>query len=721
MSVAEEKSGASRLGDQPRRRLDTASSRTAQPRLVPATASVWSGAAGGPALPSMPATVAMTESAVSSAVPAARRRWHRRPRYRRPRVVIPLAIMLIALIAAGAVVFSIHRTLATLHQVSTPAPAISGAALGGDDSVVIDTGPAQSAVAAASVKTATATTTATTAATTTHEPTATTVASATPRSPKRPSATVSATAKPSATATVTAVPTQEPATAAATETEPSSLLPPPPATTSSPTEKVGKSDVIAESSATPEPSSTAVPSSTATDEATTVPTVVPTETATETATDVPTAVPTDIPTATATEAVPTVEPTATVAISQIERIKNGGFEAGDDGWYLEAGAGSVETAAVSGSHALVIPAAGAWADQSVFFLSGTTYRLSVWGKVDVAGETGQVGVTYTDGNGQRLTDREPAPLSFGATDYEQQQLSFTVPDGVAVVKIFAWKGKGAGGFAVDNVSLRSIVPVSNLKPAKAASDDDAITILVMGVDARPGEPIDIGVRPDSLMVVRLDPETGSCRTLSIPRDTRTELPGYGQSKINHALAVGGIPYQQQVVENLLGLKIDHYVLIDFNGFQDLVDAVGGIKIDVPDAFAISDDMWFAAGEQTMDGKHALAYARYRGGPDGDFGRIARQQQVLRALIRKGASLNVVRSLNDLLPAVQDNLRTDLDAGEMARLGLDYRDTCTEDSVEMLHLDGYDAWFDDPLLNMQLEYVVVDEAEIRSKLAMLEEG
>ena len=122
----------------------------------------------------------------------------------------------------------------------------------------------------------------------------------------------------------------------------------------------------------------------------------------------------------------------------------------------------------------------------------------------------------------------------------------------------------------------------------------------------------------------------------------------------------------------------------------------------------------------MDGKHALAYARWRGGADGDFGRIARQQQVLRALIRKGAGLDVIRSLNELLPAVQDNIRTDLGATEMAGLGLDYRGTCTDASIEMLRLEGYDAWFDDPLLQLRLIYIVVDEAEISRKVRMFVE-
>jgi hypothetical protein len=91
------------------------------------------------------------------------------------------------------------------------------------------------------------------------------------------------------------------------------------------------------------------------------------------------------------------------------------------------------------------------------------------------------------------------------------------------------------------------------------------------------------------------------------------------------------------------------------------------------------------------------------------------------LIRKASKLNVVRSLNELLPAVSNNLRTDIDVTEMARIALDYRDTCTEDSIQMLRLEGYNGWFDDPLLQMQLEYVVVDEAEVRRKVRMLVEA
>ncbi len=712
--------------ESPLRRLDALLSRSSQPRMMLASAVAGAEVAGnsrpaalpaGPTASAVPAIPAEPADGTEPAGQIGRARWYRRHWYRRPRVMIPLVVLLVAGVAAGTVAYSIHSTFSTLNKVSTPPALVSGAVLGGDDSVVIDTGPAQSAVAAASGKTPTAT------STNTPESTATT--------------------ESSATATEAPQPTEEPATeapessAANEESSDSGFLPPPPASTTVPTEEateeateeIAAADIGDQPTNTSEPDPTATeeptavptdePASEPTDEPTVTPTGQPTELPTAEPTDVPTEVPTEEPAA--TETVPTPEPEPDVTLSEIERIKNGSFEEGTASWYLERGAESVETDAVSGTRAMILPGATkAWADQSIFFLPATTYHLSVWGKTTAKGDPAEIGVTFTNADGVRLKDAEPAPLAFTSANYTQQTLSFTVPDGVATVKVYAYNGNVDGDFSIDDVSVRSEVPVSNLEPAEAAADDDAINILVMGVDARPGEPIDIGVRPDSLMVVRLNPETGSCRTLAIPRDTRTELPGYGQSKINHALAVGGIPYQQQVVENLLNLKIDHYLLIDFAGFEDLVDAVGGIRVTVEQPFVIDQETWFAAGEQTMDGKHALQYARYRGGPDGDFGRIARQQQVLRALLRKGASLNVVGSLNELLPAVASNLRTDMDATEMARLGLDYRGTCTDESVEMLRLEGYDAWFDDPLLQMQLIYVVVDEAEIRSKVAVLKE-
>jgi polyisoprenyl-teichoic acid--peptidoglycan teichoic acid transferase len=168
------------------------------------------------------------------------------------------------------------------------------------------------------------------------------------------------------------------------------------------------------------------------------------------------------------------------------------------------------------------------------------------------------------------------------------------------------------------------------------------------------------------------------------------------------------------------LKLDHYVLIDFNGFQDLVDSVGGVTIDVPEGFVATDGTEFVAGEQKFSGKQALSYARWRGGADGDFGRIQRQQQIIRALIKRATSLDVLASINELLPAVEENLRTDFSPTEMASIAGDFQSRCTEETITLLNLEGGGGTYDDPLLQMPLYYVIVDEAEIRRKVAALVE-
>ena len=247
--------------------------------------------------------------------------------------------------------------------------------------------------------------------------------------------------------------------------------------------------------------------------------------------------------------------------------------------------------------------------------------------------------------------------------------------------------------------------------------DDAMTVLLMGVDARPGEPIDISVRADALMVLRLDPNGGTCRILSIPRDTRAELPGYGMSKINHALAVGGIHYQKFVVSDLLGIELDHYALIDFYGFKSLVDAVGGVTVTIPEEFT-AGGIDFKAGPQKLDGDAALAFARYRGGPDRDLGRIRNQHQLIGALLRASAGRDIVRDVNEILPALKAHIRTDLRPAELIDLARQYRSTCTAESIRLFSLSGTVSKFDDPLLRRPLDYFVVTDAEIRQKVAEL---
>lgn len=246
--------------------------------------------------------------------------------------------------------------------------------------------------------------------------------------------------------------------------------------------------------------------------------------------------------------------------------------------------------------------------------------------------------------------------------------------------------------------------------ATSSKDHEGTTILLMGVDAGSSEEIDVGVRPDSLSVLHLDPNTGTCRILGIPRDSRVELPGYGLTKINHALAVGGVPYQTLVVEQYLNIEIDHYGLVDFDGLVGVVDSVGGITVDNPYAFD-QGGIHFAEGEIELDGETALVFARYRHGPDGDFGRIDRQQLVLRALLRELGGVDAVRAVPSLLSAAEGHFKTDLSAIQMTRMANQYRQTCTSSTLETRSLTGAVENHPDPLFNAELSFVVLDPEDV----------
>jgi len=249
---------------------------------------------------------------------------------------------------------------------------------------------------------------------------------------------------------------------------------------------------------------------------------------------------------------------------------------------------------------------------------------------------------------------------------------------------------------------------------------DTINVLLMGVDARPGEAIDIGVRPDTLVVLNLDPQTGSCRMLAIPRDSRVELPGYGDSKINHALAIGGVPYQMLVTQNLLGIPLDHYGLIDFAGVEDLVDALGGITVINERAFSYAGHT-FAKGELQLNGEQSLAYVRFRGDEEGDFGRQERQQLVVRSLLTAGADLDVVTAIPRLLDTVEDHIRTDADPTTLIDLGRDFHASCTAETLDAKRISGEVRTLYDPLLDEPLSFVVLAEGEVSAKVNWLLTG
>lgn len=159
------------------------------------------------------------------------------------------------------------------------------------------------------------------------------------------------------------------------------------------------------------------------------------------------------------------------------------------------------------------------------------------------------------------------------------------------------------------------------------------TLLVLGSDQRGHEP----ARSDSILLMRFDPRTHTVSQLSIPRDTLVSLPGHGQTKINEAYFWGGTPLAIETVSRFTGVPINHVMLVNFHGFPDLINSVGGVVVNVPrdltSWYSGNITVHFKKGPQLMNGQRALIYSRVRH-VDSDFMRMGRQQQVVQALEQK---------------------------------------------------------------------------------------
>lgn len=219
-------------------------------------------------------------------------------------------------------------------------------------------------------------------------------------------------------------------------------------------------------------------------------------------------------------------------------------------------------------------------------------------------------------------------------------------------------------------------------PATVWPDKRFLNVLVLGVDTRPdgGEQ-----NADTIIIARLDLETGAMSSVSIPRDLLVTIPGYGDWKINGAYGigleedpdsrVGGVVKMRDTIEANFGIAIDEYVLIDFEGFEEVVDSVGGIDVNVPER--IEDNEYptedygvetfiVEAGQQHMDGETALKYARTRNA-DNDDQRRERQFLVLEGLLGKGQNLGTITRAGGIINAVGDAAQTSLHWDEQLAL------------------------------------------------------
>ncbi|MEH7481187.1 LytR family transcriptional regulator [Neobacillus drentensis] len=211
-------------------------------------------------------------------------------------------------------------------------------------------------------------------------------------------------------------------------------------------------------------------------------------------------------------------------------------------------------------------------------------------------------------------------------------------------------------------------------------EKDPFSVLMLGVDEREG---DTG-RSDTMIVLTVNPNNKSVKMLSIPRDTRTEIVGKGkQDKINHAYAFGGIPMAMDTVENFLDIPIDYFIEVNMKGFTDMVDAVGGVKVQ-NDLDFTQDGFHFPKGELTLNGKKALSYTRMRKqDPRGDFGRQARQRQIIEGVVKEGASLSSLTKYSDIFTVLGKNVKTNLTFDQMVAIQNGYKDV--ETSIQQMEL------------------------------------
>lgn len=222
-----------------------------------------------------------------------------------------------------------------------------------------------------------------------------------------------------------------------------------------------------------------------------------------------------------------------------------------------------------------------------------------------------------------------------------------------------------------------------------------VNILVMGIDevpnAQPNSEATFAGRTDTLLLVRVDAEAGTLNVMSIPRDTRVQIPGFGLDKINQANVLGGPELVAQTVAyNLGNIQIDRYVRINTSAFREMVDLVGGIEVNVPTRMEYTDrtqglyiDLY--PGWQTLNGDQAEQFARYRK-DSGDIGRVQRQQMLLKALRERLTNPTVIPKLPQALRVLQRYVDTNLTLEEMlaiANFGLEIE----SNQLQMVMLPG----------------------------------
>ena len=257
-------------------------------------------------------------------------------------------------------------------------------------------------------------------------------------------------------------------------------------------------------------------------------------------------------------------------------------------------------------------------------------------------------------------------------------------------------------------NIKSTIFEKNIKPV--FFEENTKNILILGIDSRHGE----RSRSDTMLLLNI--KNDKINLISIPRDTLVELKGRGIQKINAAYAYGGVELSKKTVEQLLNVKIDNHMVVNFKAIEKGVDALGGFDVQIPKKIKISDPEFkryftLKEGPQKLNGVQTLGYLRYRSDGRGDIGRIGRQQSFLKDIQSNFLRLDNIVVLPKVYKAVKSEISTDMDFGDM----MDYfiRGYELKDNVDYHMLMGYCKYIN------EVSYYVGDNQSLQALRQVLQ--
>ncbi|MFW6013365.1 MAG: LCP family protein [Candidatus Bipolaricaulota bacterium] len=240
----------------------------------------------------------------------------------------------------------------------------------------------------------------------------------------------------------------------------------------------------------------------------------------------------------------------------------------------------------------------------------------------------------------------------------------------------------------------SLYFVNRRNVEKVTEEGERVNLLAMGLDQVEGTS-----RSDTIMLVSISPNPHEVQVFSVPRDLYVKYPDGESRRINAAYPIGGGELARDLISDLTGVEIPFHLILDYEGFKELIDMIGGIELEVEERLEYEDtaaspplEIDISPGQQVLDGEEALGYIRYRG-EGSDIRRIDRQQKFLKALLEQGIQFREWTKLKDLISTAQNYLQTNLSLVDLYDLGKMVRGISADD-FNTHTLPGQDARIED---------------------------